>query len=478
MRGSTLRKKCITLKRGGCPAHAGIYPVHNHITFAPVRLPRACGDLPEPVLTPEGWSLAAPRMRGSTRAWYHSLSQEDGCPAHAGIYLMWPPRSMSKVRLPRACGDLPSLAAAARMSSPAAPRMRGSTLRVGDRQERIYGCPAHAGIYLSVPTESREYEWLPRACGDLPVIWLSRQCSVLAAPRMRGSTSVKAGKSTPWKGCPAHAGIYPIILIRPLSLKWLPRACGDLPYITYSGWWQDAAAPRMRGSTSRGGADRARPCGCPAHAGIYLWTNIPTAVLERLPRACGDLPIAVSVPLPHAEAAPRMRGSTSASPPAMHPMRGCPAHAGIYLKVTAGLRILDRLPRACGDLPYHHAIRLTVCVAAPRMRGSTLGRVVACECRFGCPAHAGIYHIHGSWCFATSWLPRACGDLPCRCAGVRQTFQAAPRMRGSTCHDHAVLAGCVGCPAHAGIYPGRRRVRSLRAGLPRACGDLPVAAMW
>ena len=176
------------------------------------------------------------------------------------------------------------------------------------------------------------------------------------------------------------------------------------------------AAPRMRGSTCFSQASACRDPGCPAHAGIYLRDQPPGGLLQRLPRACGDLPGQEVFPVDAVVAAPRMRGSTLAQFRCLGIENGCPAHAGIYLHMIDLNAFGYRLPRACGDLPiraFHSDSRRK---AAPRMRGSTLGQPYLGLLVPGCPAHAGIYPCRRYRWWRTCRLPRACGDLPERLA--------------------------------------------------------------
>ncbi len=194
--------------------------------------------------------------------------------------------------------------------------------------------------------------------------------------------------------------------------SWLPRACGDRPYLIVAGIRNDLVAPRMRGSTLRQEREQARLAGCPAHAGI---DPLPTPAIKapaRLPRACGDRPSErISISRAHL-VAPRMRGSTVVLLRQVRDCCGCPAHAGIDPEKLPWHVKRPRLPRACGDRPRSPRASRSAQRVAPRMRGSTQEGHPGVLRGAGCPAHAGIdptYRCPGpSW----AWLPRACGDRP------------------------------------------------------------------
>ncbi len=231
----------------------------------------------------------------------------------------------------------------------------------------------------------------------------------------------------------------------------------------------------MRGSTRRHDAKRRRPLGCPAHAGIDPNLSELTIPLDRLPRACGDRPRLMDGAVGGKRVAPRMRGSTSPYPRRSRAHRGCPAHAGIDLPYPPAPRSGGRLPRACGDRPPSTADAELDDPVAPRMRGSTFTAVFPCPAKMGCPAHAGIdpdRHLHRD---ARRRLPRACGDRPASPKRRENCSTVAPRMRGSTLKVFPGRFGATGCPAHAGIDPHIITQLFGILGLPRACGDRPVA---
>ena len=212
----------------------------------------------------------------------------------------------------------------------------------------------------------------------------------------------------------------------------LPRARGDRPCGKVPRLGGTSAAPRTRGSTYVAACIATIVEGCPAHAGIDLWSIRGRGRVMRLPRARGDRPTNIAVKTGQPKAAPRTRGSTLWlwHRSILHP--GCPAHAGIDLNASVNAASSSRLPRARGDRPGYSVLKKHSIKAAPRTRGST------CICGFfamalkGCPAHAGIDPREPRFPSCIFRLPRARGDRPLYSAQNEYYSRAAPRTRGST----------------------------------------------
>ncbi len=231
----------------------------------------------------------------------------------------------------------------------------------------------------------------------------------------------------------------------------------------------------MRGSTRHRHRHDFLYDGSPAHAGIDLLFSSQVSCLARLPRACGDRPVAQFLPAVHAKAPPRMRGSTIRRQEHRRLSSGSPAHAGIDRYGGFVRRSLPRLPRACGDRPFVSEENDHGSPAPPRMRGSTYLRGGGFKKVDGSPAHAGIdprqCRVEG----LDVGLPRACGDRPYVRSRDGRISLAPPRMRGSTPTASRRPASRRGSPAHAGIDPLVKMEFQLPDGLPRACGDRPGA---
>ncbi len=235
-----------------------------------------------------------------------------------------------------------------------------------------------------------------------------------AAPRTRGSTPTFTRYAKAVLGCPAHAGIDPILGHPSHILHRLPRARGDRPYLRDTMWKRVEAAPRTRGSTPADGSPAGCRLGCPAHAGIDpAWISLPS-LLERLPRARGDRPHVPATPGLVVGAAPRTRGSTFTLLQAVTSHPGCPAHAGIDPPGASRVGPIPGLPRARGDRPANHFSYGMTKRAAPRTRGSTLRTFPVRRYALGCPAHAGIDRPQVVAWVCTYGLPRARGDRPRR----------------------------------------------------------------
>ncbi len=130
----------------GCPAHAGMDPGDGRWCSDEGRLPRSRGDGPLPEFKAVALSAAAPLTRGWTLVLDLGLAHRHGCPAHAGMDPLHSAPRLAPLWLPRSRGDGPGGGSLVPAANKAAPLTRGWTPRGMARQQRARGCPAHAGM--------------------------------------------------------------------------------------------------------------------------------------------------------------------------------------------------------------------------------------------------------------------------------------------------------------------------------------------
>ncbi len=155
MRGWTRHARLRRRRPQGCPAYAGMDPTSRAASAGCPRLPRVCGDGPAAMVQGLAGLLAAPRMRGWTPSCHRGATGRCGCPAYAGMDPWRRSRSSAPPRLPRVCGDGPDPAGSQTHGYAAAPRMRGWTLDVASVELLPRGCPAYAGMDRPRPTPRR-----------------------------------------------------------------------------------------------------------------------------------------------------------------------------------------------------------------------------------------------------------------------------------------------------------------------------------
>ena len=208
--------------------------------------------------------------------------------------------------------------------------MRGCSLRAEQRQLRHRVVPAHAGMFPLASGTSIDPSCGPRACGDVPSELPLLISSCLWSPRMRGCSRTRAARSRPLWVVPAHAGMFPPRYHVVCEITRGPRACGDVPIEKWSRVEKGEWSPRMRGC-SRPVVEMGRVQRVvPAHAGMFPKLSRSFCLLERGPRACGDVPASITVSQSNNVWSPRMRGCSR-----LHLARlpdGCvvPAHAGMF----------------------------------------------------------------------------------------------------------------------------------------------------
>ena len=149
-------------------------------------------------------------MRGSTRTHPARVGAWGVYPAHAGIDLFTGMAPERRSSLPRACGDRPDKLHSRPCVEQSTPRMRGSTPAGTQRISLALVYPAHAGIDPMSHAVGDTWNRLPRACGDRPSISPPTPPRNLSTPRMRGSTRHRDGSACRRRVYPAHAGIDPL----------------------------------------------------------------------------------------------------------------------------------------------------------------------------------------------------------------------------------------------------------------------------
>ena len=181
----------------------------------------------------------------------------------------------------------------------------------------------------------------------------------------------------------------------------------------------------------------------------------PAVPYARLPRASGDGPEVGGRHDVCPPAAPRERGWTLVITLAFFGQDGCPARAGMDPSRHPRPHPSSRLPRASGDGPRQWARSANLTRAAPRERGWTQPSDTHARHDQGCPARAGMDPGRVLRVGSTVRLPRASGDGPQSSFVASLPLLAAPRERGWTrcwCLESDIETGC---PARAGMDPRR-----------------------
>jgi len=235
-----------------------------------------------------------------------------------------------------------------------------------------------------------------------------------------------------------------------------------------------SCSPRMRGWSP---AIPDRPGHArllPAHAGLVPTASRPTRGRRPAPRACGVGPRGPMTAMKLQNCSPRMRGWSL--PPCRHEIteRLLPAHAGLVpwrLECRTGTR---PAPRACGVGPVGTAPEEHHLGCSPRMRGWSLVRACARVDGPLLPAHAGLVPAGRRLRSAAPSAPRACGVGPAFSARASREQDCSPRMRGWS-HDrrrHRAHRDLL--PAHAGLVPRLDSERVPERPAPRAWGVGPA----
>ena len=130
-----------------------------------------------------------------------------------------------------------------------------------------------------------------------------------------------------------------------------------------------------------------------------------------------------------------------------------PAHAGMFLFMTAIHSNSKRFPRARGDVPSSHTLLTTSARFSPRTRGCSLGG--------GGGGGVGV------------GFPRARGDVPTTVEAIGKIWEFSPRTRGCSYSCMTPKSAWAVFPAHAGMFRSLTNRSVACRCFPRARGDVP-----
>ena len=254
------------------PARAGMVPTTACSGPSATRLPRACGDGPaeSPALICQAES--PPRVRGWSRAGVDHRRGARVSPARAGMVPRPRARGRRPARLPRACGDGPSLSVAVMTADESPPRVRGWSLLVAIRRAGVAVSPARAGMVPWPPRPRSAARRLPRACGDGPKKPPPNERAAVSPPRVRGWSRLAHLLAEILVVSPARAGMVPRTTCSSPMRSSLPRACGDGPEIVRKYCCSTMSPPRVRGWSVLGRPLGKRGLVSPARAGMVPCT--------------------------------------------------------------------------------------------------------------------------------------------------------------------------------------------------------------
>ncbi len=237
------------------------------------------------------------------------------------------------------------------VTAASAPRLRGcSPVRAVVAKVRAVG-PAPAGMFRGVCSLPGPGTGRPRACGDVPAVPPPLAAAVLSAPRLRGCSvphrPIQAGRLVG----PAPAGMFRRFTAGSHRPVGRPRACGDVPTISFGLLEGMGSAPRLRGCSS---GERVRPADRdvgPAPAGMFRPARRCSAPCRSRPRACGDVPTPTARWGSLCLSAPRLRGCSPSRRPGRSARHVGPAPAGMFRRTAVRFLSPPGRPRACGNVP-------------------------------------------------------------------------------------------------------------------------------
>ena len=137
-------------------------------TAAALSFPRACGDVPAQYRPTTESGVFSPCMRGCSVGNHPHSDSRLVFPVHAGMFRTEEARQREVGSFPRACGDVPEPLLTFPAVTWFSPCMRGCS--AGGLHAGAYRCvfPVHAGMFRPVVKGLASPGRFPRACGDVP----------------------------------------------------------------------------------------------------------------------------------------------------------------------------------------------------------------------------------------------------------------------------------------------------------------------
>ncbi len=272
---------------------------------------------------------------------------------------------------------------------------------------------------------------------------------------------------------PAHAGMFPGLAIDGALRLTAPRARGDVPDCETLQALAEGCSPRTRGCSLVTHVRQLELVLLPAHAGMFPRGTPGTASPSTAPRARGDVPAGQVEGGASVGCSPRTRGCSPERDTGALADLLLPAHAGMFPGPSRRGDGRPAAPRARGDVPAVWCRRRQVESCSPRTRGCSFAAEYLDENGQLLPAHAGMFPSPTGPGTTSSTAPRARGDVPGRRVHGPGRSLCSPRTRGcSQVRIHTWVEAEL-LPAHAGMFPRRRRRCRRWGSAPRARGDVP-----
>ncbi len=168
MRGCSLFLFPPTMQTLVFPAGAGVFPDPCRHPAELFRVPRRCGGVPLAGLEFKAYSLCSPQVRGCSPHIIRTIHYLLVFPAGAGVFLgkLWCPVGIDSV--PRRCGGVPAIPITKQNGYTCSPQVRGCSSRTQRKKQYASVFPAGAGVFLRTLHVVGDSCCVPRRCGGVP----------------------------------------------------------------------------------------------------------------------------------------------------------------------------------------------------------------------------------------------------------------------------------------------------------------------
>ena len=248
-------------------------------------------------------------MRGTQPAGADRLQAPRFIPAYAGNTFILTPVSRIIAVHPRICGEHLTIQVCTDPGDGSSPHMRGTQVRLRDKQQSRRFIPAYAGNTLIVFVVIESTSVHPRICGEHGVF--SSHCAFTAgsSPHMRGTRHQYCSFQSPKRFIPAYAGNTKAHLPQPSPLAVHPRICGEHVLPPTLMLVADGSSPHMRGTLPAPVRRAVSLRFIPAYAGNTWQGSVISTLMPVHPRICGEHPKSASRRATSSGSSPHMRGT-------------------------------------------------------------------------------------------------------------------------------------------------------------------------
>ncbi len=317
---------------------------------------------------------SSPRLRGTPADGIEAHVIGRFIPASAGNTHRQAMTSRTTSVHPRVCGEHDKKRNPPVGNSGSSPRLRGTRVRPGQRDEIGRFIPASAGNTAASKTGRPSLAVHPRVCGEHRTASKAASIAAGSSPRLRGTRFFGRLMDHERRFIPASAGNTPSRDGRPSQWTVHPRVCGEHVWRASGPFSPDGSSPRLRGTPANDVTSSTGYRFIPASAGNTLGETHRLFARSVHPRVCGEHSGGIVPAVGPGGSSPRLRGTRTEGELSRSSARFIPASAGNTRPWGSHCRGRTVHPRVCGEHSEWETLVECKTGSSPRLRGTLAPR--------------------------------------------------------------------------------------------------------